>query len=130
MKSLDWSKYPNFTKEEFDCKETGKNRMRPEFMDILQQIRTTYNKPMIITSGYRDKTHSIERKKKQPGEHTYGLAADILINGTNAMDLFVIAYGYGVRRMGVSQSGDFSKRFLHIGYGDKNFNFPQAFWSY
>lgn len=62
---MDWSKYPNFSKREFDCKETGENRMTVEFMDKLQELRTRYGKPMRITSGYRSPQHSIEAAKAQ-----------------------------------------------------------------
>ncbi len=67
---MDWDKYaPYFSKKEFDCKHTGKNLMRPEFVDILLQIRKTYNKPMIITSGYRDPSHPAEAEKTVSGTH-------------------------------------------------------------
>lgn len=130
MARLDWSKYKNFEKHEFDCKFSKKNRMNEDFMDILQQIRNVYNKPMIISSGYRDHSHPIEEKKKRAGEHTFGLAADIFVHSQDAMDLFVIAYGHGIRRIGLMQRGDFKKRFIHLGYGDKLYNFPEAIWTY
>lgn len=129
MARLDWDKYPNFSKHEFDCKHTGKNRMDEDFMDILQQIRTTYNRPMIITSGYRDTSHPVEAKKKRPGEHSFGVAADIRVNGMDALDLIVIAYGYGIRRIGIYQQGPMDGRFIHIGWGDKLLNFPEAVWT-
>lgn len=129
MARLDWTKYKNFTKEEFDCKHTGKNRMDEDFMDILQQIRRDYGKPMIVTSGYRDITHPAEAKKKRPGEHSFGVAADIRVNGQDAMDLIVVAYGHGIRRFGIYQSGPMDGRFIHIGWGDKLLNFPEAIWT-
>lgn len=126
---MNWEDYaPYFTKEEFDCSHTGKNRMRKEFMDLLYEIRKTYNKPMVITSGYRDAKHPIEAAKANAGEHSYGVACDIAIRGVDALDLMIIAYGYGIRRMGVSQKG--SSRFLHIGAGDRQLNFPSSLWSY
>lgn len=127
--TLDWSQYKNFSKKEFDCKHTALNRMRPEFMERLQQIRTTYGKPLIITSGYRDMTHPVEAAKQNPGEHYYGCAADIAISGTDALDLMMTAYSYGIRRMGLKQTG--SRRFLHIGMGDAlKLNFPSTIWTY
>lgn len=126
---MDWSKYKNFNEKEFSCKHTGKNRMRPEFMDILQQIRTTYGKPMVVSSGYRDKTHPAESSKKAPGEHYYGCAVDIAVQGQDALDLIVVAYGYGIRRIGLKQHG--SGRFVHIGMGDQlGLNFPSTIWTY
>lgn len=130
MARLNWDKWPNFSREEFDCKHTGKNRMNEDFMDILQQIRNAYNKPMIISSGYRDITHPIEEKKKRAGEHSFGVAADILVHGTDAQELMVIAYGHGIRRFGLNQKGAMNKRYIHLGYGDKLLNFPEAIWTY
>lgn len=64
MTEINWADYPNFTKSEFNCRHTGKNEMKPEFMKKIQDLRLAYGKPMIITSGYRDPTHPIEAKKK------------------------------------------------------------------
>lgn len=125
---MNWDLYHNFEKHEFDCKHTGKNKMRPEFMAMLQDVRVCFGKPMIISSGYRDITHPIEASKKYGGEHTYGLAADISVSGVDAMELVTIAYQTGFRRIGVSQKGE--GRFIHLGLGDRDLHFPQAFWSY
>lgn len=126
---MDWRQYPNFTEHEFKCSHTGKCQMRTEFMELLQTIRHAYGKPMVITSGYRDKTHPIEAKKAAPGEHSYGLAADIAVSGVDAMDLIVLAYGLGIRRIGVQQKGTGGK-FIHLGMGDKLAHFPASIWSY
>jgi len=104
--------------------------MRPEFLDVLQQIRNTYGKPMIITSGYRHWTHPLEINKENPGEHTYGMAADIKVYGEWAMDLIVLAYGYGIRRIGIHQKGDKDSRYVHLGMGDKLLNFSSSVWTY
>jgi len=125
---INWKDYKNFTKAEFDCKHTGENKMRPEFMERLQQIRTAYGKPLVITSGYRAPSHPVEARKARAGEHTYGVACDIAISGTDALDLMVIAYGHGIRRIGVKQNG--TGRFLHLGMGDQYLNFPPTIWSY
>jgi len=93
-----WSLYPDFSKREFDCRHTGKNNMQPDFMDVLQEIRKVYNRPMIITSGFRHKTHPIEDAKNEPGEHSYGVAADIACYGVDALELIHIAYEHGIRR--------------------------------
>lgn len=125
---LDWSKYPNFRASEFACRYTGKNEMRPEFMEKLQAIRLEFNRPMIITSGFRDITHPAEMAKESRGEHTYGCAADIAVRGAEAIRLIAIAHHFGIERIGVQQKGE--GRFIHLGMGDKLAQFPVAFWSY
>lgn len=110
---MDWAKYPNFSKEEFNCKHTGKNEMQPDFMQALQNIRTDYNKPMTITSGYRHWTHPVEaRKGHTTGEHTRGTCADILCtNGADRFLLVKLALKHGITRIGIA------KNFVHLGIG-------------
>lgn len=127
---IDWRNYKNFSKWEFDCSHTGENNMRSEFMEMLQQIRSTFGKPMVISSGYRDWTHPVEINKDRPGEHTYGLAADIKVYGIRAFELADIAFHHGIRRIGFNQKGPLESRFIHLGMGDKQLNFPATIWTY
>jgi uncharacterized protein YcbK (DUF882 family) len=126
-----WDIYPNFTKQEFDCKHTGRNRMDADFMDLLQKIRNEYGLPMHITSGFRDSTHPVEERKTNPGEHSYGLACDVAVYGENAVKLLRAALRLGMPRIGVKQNGPVSGRFIHLGYATKSqgFNSPWI-WSY
>jgi len=109
---MDWSKYPNFTKKEFDCQETGENQMQESFMDKLQALRTAYGAPMRVTSGFRDPRHSIEVSKSAPGVHTRGCAVDIACGGQDAYEIMKIALELGFTGIGVQQRG--SSRFLHL----------------
>ena len=122
---MDWTKYPNFTEDEFRCKQTGRCEMNPDFMERLQQLRTLYGKPMRITSGFRDPSHSAERGKASPGEHTYGRAADIAVQGVDALRVIRLALELGFTRIGVQQKGD--GRFIHVG---DHPGFPAGIWSY
>lgn len=109
----DWSKYPNFTKAEFDCKATGENNMQHEFMTKLQAIRTEYGKSLKVTSGFRSEKHPIEAKKTHSnGEHTQGFCADIACdNGADRFRLVQLALKHGITRIGIAKS------FLHLGIG-------------
>lgn len=109
----DWSKYPNFTKAEFDCKATGENNMQHEFMAKLQAIRTEYGKSLKVTSGFRSVKHPIEAKKTNSnGEHTQGFCADIACdNGAERFRLVQLALKHGITRIGIAKS------FLHLGIG-------------
>lgn len=128
---MDWSKYENFTKEEFDCKHTGKNEMTTKFMDRLQELRTLYGKPMIITSGYRDKTHPVEVNKTRAGAHSSGEAADIAVDREDAYNVLKLAMQLeGFTGIGVKQKD--GGRFLHLDTIDKgtpDFLRPTV-WSY
>lgn len=125
----DWAKYKNFSPDEFKCSHTGIVRMDVIFMDMLQDVRTTYNKPLILTSGYRHETHPIEAAKKEPGEHSCGLAGDFSVMGGDALELIKIATAVGIPRIGVSQSG--KNRFIHLGAGTKkNGLLSPWLWSY
>ena len=127
---MNWTDYPNFTKEEFDCKHSGINEMKPEFMAMLQQLRTAYGSPMFITSGYRDKTHPIEAKKSRPGAHATGQAADIGVDRSDAYKVLKLALEIGFTGIGIKQKG--SGRFLHLDNIEpdtKDFLRP-TIWSY
>lgn len=129
---LNWSDYePYFKKSEFDCKETGENGMRPEFMGELLKLRKLYGKPMIVNSGYRSARHSIERKKGHSnGEHVQGLCADISCNGNQAFEMIKVIFENGLKfnRIGINQKGA-SGRFLHIGMGSPTLP-NDTVWSY
>lgn len=122
---MDWKKYePQFTKAEFDCKHTGLNGMKPEFMDKLHALRMAYGKPMKINSGYRHWSHPVEAKKgHKNGEHTQGMCADIQCTTSQARyELLLLAFQMGFPRIGFHQG------FLHLGTSP---NLPQnVFWEY
>lgn len=109
---MNWSNYPNFSESEFRCKHCGKANMQPAFMEKLQQLRTAYGKPMIISSGYRCPKHPVEAKKASPGAHASGQAADIAVQGNDAYRVLQLAMAAGFTGIGVQQKG--GGRFLHL----------------
>lgn len=125
MMTAHWDQYPNFRKSEFDCRHTGKNEMKHQFMQVLQQIRREYGKPMTITSGYRHPTHPREaRKPRSDGEHTRGMCCDIACdNGFDRYRLVELALKHGITRIGVA------KTFIHLGLGGQGLPSP-VIWEY
>jgi len=125
-----WNEYPNFTKKEFDCKETGKNEMKHSFMVRLQKLRDIYGKGIIVSSGFRAYEHSAERDKpKKNGAHPTGMAVDIPIARADAHRLLRLALKIGFTGIGVSQKG--SSRFLHLDTIESNPDQPRpTIWSY
>ena len=122
--SIDWSVYPNFTREEFTCRcGCERNEMRTEFLERLQALRSVYGKPLHITSGYRCPQHPKEAEKVRPGMHNTGLAADVGISGSEAVALLRLALDAGFKGIGVNQKGD--GRFLHLDLRES-----PTIWSY
>ena len=109
---IDWSRYQNFSANEFNCSHCGKNEMKPDFLQKLQTLRSVYGKPMRVTSGYRCPEHPIEAKKAKPGAHASGCACDIGIDGPDAHRLLKLAFAGGFTGIGVQQKG--SGRFIHL----------------
>lgn len=110
-----------FKLSDFDCQETGNNEMSEEFLEKLDELRHKCGFPFIITSGYRDKTHSIEARKAKAGTHARGIASDIRINnGNEAYDIIKHAQSMGFNGIGVAKS------FIHV---DIRKGMP-VIWSY
>jgi len=126
--------WPNFTRAELTCKHTGELIIVPAFMDKLQSLRTALGFKFPISSGYRHPSHPAERKKKQPGSHTFARAVDIQIYGLRALTIVERARSFGFTGIGVSQpNGSAGPRFIHLddmavaeGYHAQR----PAFWSY
>tara|TARA_X000001382_G_C3166133_1_gene177919 strand:- start:402 stop:794 length:393 start_codon:yes stop_codon:yes gene_type:complete len=128
---VDWSKSKYFLKEEFDCQATGENKMQESFILQINQLRSIYGKPMLISSGFRSKKHPIEAKKKSGGGmHTTGLASDVLIHGKEAYILLNLIIQMKVwTGIGFNQKGAFEQRFIHIDMGTDENRRP-TIWSY
>lgn len=131
MSTIDWARYPNFTPKEFACKHCGAEGIRSELMEIVQGIRNEIKQPIFISSGFRCVKHPVEQEKDKPGEHTFGMAVDIICHGVRALEIIKLAQSYDVKRIGVHQKGNANGRFVHIGIADRyNLAFPAALWTY
>lgn len=100
------------------------------FVAKVQRLRTMYGNSLTISSGYRSPEHPIEaRKPNGPGAHASGRACDIRIYGEDALDLLHLALESGdFTGVGVQQSGDFSRRFIHL--DDLENERRPTLWSY
>lgn len=106
-------RWVNFSRAEFACRGTGLCKMDPMFLDKLQVLRATFRRPMIITSGYRDPGYNATVSKTGiDGPHTFGKAADIAVDRTDAFNLLRLALELGFTGIGVNQKG--KARFLHL----------------
>ena len=102
MKYFDKSEFNNF------------EMMDEKLLSMLDEMREIYGYPIKITSSYRSPDHPIEAAKKEPGEHSYGAAVDIVSDGGGkTFRLVKAAIEAGFTRIGVSRK----KGFIHLGIG-------------
>ena len=96
--------------------------MSDAFLEKLDDLRHACGFPFIITSGYRDPIgHPIEAKKKNPGTHSKGIAADIRINsGSEGYSIVQKAMEMGFSGIGIA------KNFIHVDVRDT----VQVIWTY
>ena len=82
----------NFKVKEFACKDgSDVVFISPKLVVILQSIRDYYNKPVNINSGYRTPTHNKKVGGVAFSQHTYGMAADIVVKGEKPEDVAAVA---------------------------------------
>lgn len=107
----DW-RWPNFLPVEMHCQHCGEQGIDPAFMDALQALRSSYGKPIVVSSAYRCPEHPIEAAKPEPGAHSTGQAADLLVSREDAHRVLKLAFQIGFGGIGVNQRGDV--RFIHL----------------
>jgi len=104
------SDYRWFSLSEFDCSETGENRMEDDFIKKIDQLRSNLGWPLIVTSGYRDCSHSAEiNKTNGGGYHTKGVACDFtVLGGKQRYEIVKQSMRLGFTGIGVA------KTFVHL----------------
>lgn len=111
-----------FNKSEFN----NFDMMDEKLLSMLDEMREIYGYPIKITSSYRSPEHPIEAAKKQPGEHSYGAAVDIVSDsGGKTFRLVKAAIEVGFTRIGISRK----KGFIHLGIGYPNAP-EKTIWTY
>ena len=110
----------NFKIEEFNCKCCGGNKMKPDFLEKLDNARDIAGIPFGISSGYRCPNHNKEIGSTATN-HPLGVAADIrCTDGSSRFKIISALIQAGFTRIGVAKS------FIHC---DTN-NLPSSIWFY
>ncbi len=114
-----------FSSHEFDSPDLpgSGNLISDNLVEMLNDAREIFGKPIVINSGYRTKDHNEEVGGKEDSSHLKGLAADIsCVNSMDRFKLYDILRSVGFQRIGVA------KTFIHV---DIDFDKDQdVFWVY
>jgi len=100
---LDWARY-HFVAKEFECQcGCGKTIDNIELLDVLEDIRFHFNKPITITSGYRCEKHNREVGGSINSKHMEGIACDFKVRDVKSKEvvsylnlLYPNKYGIGI----------------------------------
>lgn len=96
MKCLENSVLKNikhFKYDDFKCSHCGKNIMNVFMIDLLEEIRNHYNKPLIPTCGFRCQEKNSKTKGSIPNSrHILGSACDFYVEGINTNELLKFCY--------------------------------------
>lgn len=84
------SKY--FKRREFACKDgcglgLNDNDVHPDLIEVLEEVREYFGKPVVINSGLRCETHNRRVGGAPRSQHLLGTAADIRVQGVEPSDV-------------------------------------------
>ena len=120
-----------FSERELSCKGTDECEMNEEFMNKLVKLRKKFNRPMVISSGYRSLAHNSAINGARYSPHLYGRAVDVVCYGKDAYTLLNMALQHGMTGIGVQQRGDYESRFIHLDDMPKSKDHHRPWvWSY
>lgn len=106
----------NFISSEFMCKGSGccnVGMIDEKLVEILQKIRDHFDKPVIINSGYRCQIHNKSVGGSTGSYHTYGQAADIVVEDVTPAEVARYAESIGVNGIGLYETA-VDGHFVHI----------------
>lgn len=106
----------NFKVSEFLCKGSGcctEGKIDEKLVEILQQIRDHFGKPVYISSAYRCPAWNKKVGGVSGSYHTYGRAADIMVEDTAPAEVARYAESIGVLGIGLYET-DADGYFVHV----------------
>ncbi len=116
----------NFSDQELRCSCCGENLMDEGFLARLQTVRNKFGKAMRLSSAYRCPEH--DKAVGGAGPHQTGHAVDVLVSGSDGLQLVNIAVDCGMQGIGIRQHGEYAGRFVHL--DDLTEGVRPHIWSY
>ena len=94
-----------FLLREFQCKDGSHQvAIKAELIDKLQMLRDLVEKPIVVTSGYRNQSHNAAVGGSPNSRHLIGEAADIQIPGLHPDEVAQMAAEIGFNGIGIYSS--------------------------
>ena len=82
-------RFPNFERDEFICPcGCGFDDVDPLLVSTLQRLRDEVQRPVVVNSGCRCRSHNAAVKGAPQSQHIRGKAADIRIDGMTSREIF------------------------------------------
>jgi uncharacterized protein YcbK (DUF882 family) len=79
----------HFNREEFQCKcGCGFNTVDVKLLDVLENVREHFNKPVTINSACRCVSHNRNVGGSKNSQHLLGRASDIVVLDTDPEDVY------------------------------------------
>ena len=113
MKKSEWDALRYFKPSEFSCKcgcGAGPSEMLRDFLVRLENAREVAGIPFVISSGFRCAKHNKFVSGVSDSAHTLGLAADILVAGSEARHKILASVIKFFPRVGID------KHFIHVDF--------------
>jgi uncharacterized protein YcbK (DUF882 family) len=114
---------PHFKRKEFLCQCKKCNFAQPdsELLIALEQIRTYFNKPVLITSACRCESHNAKVGGAPDSAHKQGIAADIVVKDVSPAEVQSIVSTWFAHCYGIGSYNTFT----HIDVRHKKARWPQ-----
>ena len=78
----------HFKAKEFQCKDNSEYLLvATELIETLEKIRSHFNTPVIINSGYRTPSWNSKANGASNSYHCKGMAADIVVKGHSSKEV-------------------------------------------
>jgi uncharacterized protein YcbK (DUF882 family) len=107
----------HFNKSEFQCKGTNCglnggncnfNKVSPELIEVLEDLRETYGLPITINSGCRCPKHNAAVGGSKLSTHMQGIAADIVVKGMSPAKVYQYLNGKYPNQYGIAAADTFT----------------------
>ena len=90
---------PHFSRSEFDCPHCHAGGPTPQLVSILENLRATIRRPLIVVSGFRCVPHNAAIGGASDSRHIHADAAD-LVEGYATVDQAAAAGAIGIGNRG------------------------------